>query len=175
MANFGDIRQIAYLTNNIEATMQAWVTNANVGPFTWYQNFTMPTIHKGEQSSVTLDVGIAFRGSMQIELIQQTNDAASPYQPFFARGQMGLHHLAYITGDIERSKREAIASGFEITTTITAPVGRYAYFQDPAIPETYFEFLEVTPDLNAYWEQCIEEAKNWDGKDPVRAVDMSGV
>ncbi len=69
MASFGEVRQIAYLTDDIEQCMKSWVERSGVGPFTWYQNFTMPTVHNGEESEVLLDVGIAFRGEMQIELI----------------------------------------------------------------------------------------------------------
>ncbi|MCB1616566.1 MAG: VOC family protein [Pseudomonadales bacterium] len=172
---FGPIRQVAYLTNDIEASMHAWVKQSGVGPFTWYRNFSMPAVHKGQETTVSLEVGIAYRGNMQIELIQQTNDAPSPYRSFFEKGQMGLHHLAYVTDDIERDMQRAKQAGFDIITTISAPVGRYAYFQDPAMPENYFEFLEVTPDLNKYWEHCIEEAGRWDGSNPVRLMDMSGV
>lgn len=172
MMNFGEVRQIAYLTNNIEASMQAWVSRSGVGPFTWYQHLKMPVVHRGEAAVVDMDVGIAYRGNMQIELIQQTNDAPSPYRDFFIQNKMGLHHLAYLSLDIESDCQKVTEAGLDIITIINAPVGRYAYFQDPAMPENYFELLEITPDLNAYWEHCIAEAKNWDGKKPIRVMDM---
>jgi catechol 2,3-dioxygenase-like lactoylglutathione lyase family enzyme len=175
MANFGKIRQIAYLTDNIEQAMEAWIGRSGVGPFIWYRNLELPVVHRGEDARVAMEVAIAYRGDCQIELIQQTNEAPSPYRPYFEKGQMGLHHLAYITEDIDRSLETAKADGFEITTTISAPIGRYAYFQDPAMPENYFEFLEVGDDLAAYWEQCIEEAANWNGDEPIREMDMTGV
>lgn len=175
MTDFGDIRQIAYLTNDIESAMQSWGSRSGVGPFTWYQNLTLNAEHRGEKTSINMEVGIAYRGNLQIELIQQTNDATSPYRDFFRNGQMGLHHLAYVTNNIDTSIKKAKADGFEITTIINAPIGRYAYFQDPQMPENYFEFLELTPDLESYWDQCIAEAQSWDGKNPIRVMDMSGI
>ena len=175
MNNFGEVRQVAYLTNDIEAAMHAWVEKGGLGPFTWYRNLTLPAVHRGEETRIEMEVGIAFRGELQIELIQQTNDAQSPYLPFFQQQRMGLHHLAYVTPDIDEARKQAAAAGFEIITDINAPIGRYAYFQDPAMPENYFEFLEVGDELGAYWQQCIDEARGWDGSDPVRVMDMKGV
>lgn len=173
MNSFGEVRQIAYLTDDIETDMKRWASSHGVGPFTWYKNLSLNVIHLGEPSTVKMEVGIAWRGNMQIELIQQTNDAPSPYRPFFERGQMGLHHLAFVTEDMDQACEQAKSQGFEIITTIDELIGRYAYFQHPAMPENYFEFLQVDDNLNQYWQQCIEEAASWDGSNPVRVMDMS--
>jgi hypothetical protein len=173
--NFGPVRQVAYLTDDIEGAMRAWVEKSGVGPFTWYRNLTLPATHKGQETAIEMEVGIAFRGDLQIELIQQTNDAPSPYLVFFQQQRMGLHQIAFVTEDIDQSKQQAGDSGFEIITDINAPIGRYAYFQDPAMPENFYEFLEVGRDLAAYWQQCIDEARDWDGKNPVREMDMTEV
>lgn len=175
MHGFGNIRQIAYLTNNIEASMNAWMANSNLGPFTWYKNLTLPCDYQGQIHNIIMDVGIAFRGDMQIELIQQTNDVPSPYRAFFENNQMGLHHLAYVTDNMDAAITKAKSQGFNIIATIDAAVGRYAYFQDPAMPESIFEFLEVPVDLAQFWEDSIDAAKNWSGDKTIQEIDMTGV
>lgn len=175
MTSFGDIRQIGYLTNDIEKAMHAWVERSAVGPFTWYRNVSLNAVYKGEPSTIEMDVGIAYRGNVQIELIQQTNDAASPYLQYFREGRMGLHHLAYGSRDIDADLQKAKDAGFEIICTIDAMIGRYAYFQDPAMPEHLFEFLAVTDDLEKFWQQSMEEARHWDGSKPIRAMDLKGL
>lgn len=171
MIEFGDFRQIAYLTNNIEQSMKDW-NKQGIGPFTWYKNVKLDALYKGEKSTILMDVGIAYRGGMQIELIQQTNDAISPYRTFFEQGRMGLHHLAYLSRDLDADLEKARNAGLEVICTIDAMIGRYAYFQDPAMPENIFEFLAITDDIENYWKECMEEARTWDGENPVRIIDL---
>ncbi len=173
--SFGDIRQVGYLTNDIEKAMQAWVQKSGVGPFTWYRNVSLKAVYKGEPSVIEMDVGIAYRGNQQIELIQQTNDAPSPYRQFFQQGRMGMHHIAYGSRDMDADLQKAKDAGFDIICTIDAMIGRYAYFQDPAMPENFFEFLAVTDDLENFWQKSMEEARNWDGSKPIRAMDLKGL
>lgn len=173
MNHFGEVRQIAYLTDDIERDMKRWVETQGLGPFTWYKNLSLNIVHMGKPSCVTMEVGIAWRGDMQIELIQQTNNAPSPYQPFFEKEQMGLHHLAFVTENMDEACQQAKAQGFDIITTIDELIGRYAYFRHPDMPENYFEFLQVDDNLKQYWQQCIDEAARWDGRKPIRVIDMS--
>lgn len=175
LCSFGEIKQIGYLTNDIENAMQAWVKKSGVGPFTWYRNVRLKSVYKGEPSTIMMDVGIAFRGNQQIELIQQTNEAPSPYLEFFQQGRMGMHHIAYGSRDMDADIQKARDAGFEIICTIDAMIGRYAYFQDPAMPENFFEFLAVTDDLEKYWQQSMEEARSWDGSKPIRVIDLKGI
>jgi catechol 2,3-dioxygenase-like lactoylglutathione lyase family enzyme len=173
MAHFGDIRQIGYLTDDIERSMQAWVQRAGVGPFTWYRNLVLEAVYLGEPTRIAMEVGIAYRGDVEIELIQQTNDAPSPYREFFRQGRMGLHHLAYASRDIDGDLRKAREAGFEVVCTIDSASGRYAYFRDPALPENLFEFLAVTEELEQYTRQCMAEARDWDGSNPIRVIDLA--
>lgn len=174
VCSFGDIRQIGYLTNDIEKAMQAWVKQSGVGPFIWYRNVNLKAVYKGTPTTIMMDVAIAYRGNQQIELIQQTNDAPSPYLSFFQQGRMGMHHIAYGSRDIDADMQKARDAGFDVICTINALIGRYAYFQDPAMPENFFEFLAVTDDLEKYWQQSMNEARNWDGSNPIRIIDLKG-
>lgn len=175
MANFGPIVQIGYLTADIEAAMAAWVERSGVGPFTWYQHVRLDAVHQGEPTSIELEVAIAYRGDVQVELIQQTNGAASPYRDFFDRDQMGMHHLAYGTRDMTASLDAARADGLEVVCTIDSAMGRYAYFRDPAMPEVLFELLGADDGIEAMWARDRAEARTWDGTDPVRPIDLSGL
>ena len=175
MNGFGEIRQLGYLCRDIETSMQRWIDKAELGPFIWYKNLSLPMVYQGEPSTVQMHVAIAYRGDLQIELIEQLNDAPSPYKTFFDKNRMGLHHIAYVTDDMDAALQAAGDKGYEIIATIDAVVGRYAYFQDPAMPETLYEFLELTPDIENYWKDCIARAKDWDGSEPVTVLDMAGV
>lgn len=175
MINFGAIFQVGYLTNDIQTSMQSWLKQTGTGPFTWYRNVSLDATSNEKKSVVTMDVAIAFRGDIQIELIQQTNDAPSPYRVFFEQGRVGLHHLAFISRDIDADIAKAREQGFEITCTINAVTGRYAYFHDPATPENIFELLAVDARLEKFWQQSLQEAKCWNGADPIRVIDLKSI
>lgn len=47
-------------------------------------------------------IALANSGPLQIELIQQRNDAPSMYRDFLAEGHEGLQYVAYWTEDFDR-------------------------------------------------------------------------
>ncbi|HRW37063.1 MAG TPA: VOC family protein [Aquihabitans sp.] len=175
MANLGDIVQVGYLTADIEAAMATWVERSGVGPFTWYQHVRLDAVHEGEPTSIEMEVAIAYRGDVQIELIQQTNDAPSPYRECFRDGRLGMHHLAFGTRDMAASLDAVRADGFEVVCTIDAAMGRYAYVRDPALPEVLFELLGADAGIEAMWARDREAARTWDGVDPIRPIDLAGL
>lgn len=175
MANFGEIVQVGYLVEDIEAAMAAWVEGAGVGPFTWYQHVRLDAVHEGEATSIEMEVAIAYRGDLQIELIQQTNDAPSPYRAWFASGRTGMHHLAFATRDVGAALDAVRADGLEVVCTIDAGMGRYAYYRDPALPDVLFELLGADDGIEAMWAQMRDDARTWDGTRPVRPIDLSGL
>lgn len=175
MQELGDIRQIAFLTDDIDSAMQSWMEKSGLGPFTCYRNLSLPTQYEGELRNIVMDVGIAFRGDMQIELIQQKNDVLSPYSAQIEKQQMGFHHFAYFTQDMDASLDEIKAKGMKVISSSNAATGRFAYFQDPLMPENMFEFMEVSDTLTNYWQDSIAAAKNWDGKPLIHEFDMSNV
>ena len=162
MKSFGEIRQIAYLTDDIEAAMKGWIEKSAVGPFIWYKDLTLAMQYKGELSNVEMQVAIAYQGDMQIELIQQTNQAASPYRAFFEQGRMGLHHIAFVTEDMDQALAQVEAQGFDVIARIDEAIGRYAYYQDPNLPEIFYELLAIDEGIKSFWDDCIEQAKTFD-------------
>jgi hypothetical protein len=173
MQDFGDIRQIGYVCRDAGKSLQRWIDKGALGPCILYRNLTLPMLYRGELSLVSMHVGLGFRGPLQIEFIEQTNDAPSPYLACYQGGNTGLHHIAFATRDMTRSLTTARQRGYDIVATIDGASGRYAYFQDPELPDTYYEFLELAPATEAYWEQCIAQSRAQDGPAAITAVDMS--
>ena len=71
----GEIRQLGYVVNDIEAAMEYWHRELGVGP--WYYNPRVPIVnyrYRGEPHDVHNSVALANSGPMQVELIQTRND-----------------------------------------------------------------------------------------------------
>ena len=75
---FGAVRQNGYVVRDIQAAMKHWIEVMGVGP--WYYMDRVKTDwfrHRGQDSRVEMSIALANSGDLQIELIQQRNDAPS--------------------------------------------------------------------------------------------------
>lgn len=93
---FGPIRQNGYVVRDIRAAMDHWVNVVGVGPWFFVEQVKTDYFrHRGVDQPLTMSIALANSGDLQIELIQQTNDAPSLYKEFLDAGHEGLQHLAY--------------------------------------------------------------------------------
>jgi len=169
--HLGDIVQTGYIVNDIDDAMTGWVKHAGVGPFICYRDVDMPAHYDGVETLIKVHVGIAYRGDMQIELIQPLNDVPSPYQSWLQQGRVGMHHLAFMVDDIDKARTELNERGLETCCTLDlGDVGRYAYLRADFMGDAFIELLQVPEDVKAFWQQCREAAVNWDGSNPIQTV-----
>ena len=141
---FGAVCQNGYVVRDIRAAMDHWVNVMGVGP--WYYIDRVKTDyfrHRGQDSGMEMSVALANSGDLQIELIQQRNDAPSMYKEFLNSGREGLQHMSYWTRDYQaplrprarrsvtkwgtraRSAASRAASPISIRRPIPAPWWRY--------------------------------------------------
>jgi len=178
----GEIRQLGYVVNDIEASMDYWHRELGVGP--WYYNPRVPIVdyrYRGESYEVHNSVALANSGPMQVELIQTRNDVPSMYRDFLRSGQTGLQHIAYWTdrydADLERLQRQGM------TVVMSGEVGergRFCYFDVPAHrgahPGSVIELSEVAGPKGRMFDLIRNSSHGWDGTDPVRPFpDLSKV
>lgn len=127
--------------------MKQWSKSKSTGPFTCYQNVGLTMLYKGAPSCVTLNVAIAFSGSLQVELIQPLTDNESPYHYPSCRKILGMHHVAFATRNLDESLEQFVKDDNEVVAVMEASVGRYAYYRDLMMPDSLFELLEVDDEL----------------------------
>src|SRR3569832_1193755 len=109
---FGAVCQNGYVVRDIRAAMDHWINVIGVGP--WYYMDRVKTDyfrHRGEDSAVEMSIALANSGDLQIELIQQRNDAPSMYQEFLAAVHEGLQHMSYWSRDYQALGGRARARG----------------------------------------------------------------
>jgi hypothetical protein len=168
---FGAIRQNGYVVRDIEAAMRYWSEVVGVGP--WFytphapiQNFT----YRGRPSDVDVAIALANSGPLQLELIQQHNDAPSLYRDFLAAGQEGLQHIAYWTENFAADRQRAIDMGFRVGHEgVTGRYGPFVYFESEGHRGTVVELSDVGGLKLKLFEHIATAASTWDGADPVRA------
>lgn len=167
---FGEVRQIGYVVEDIEAAMRYWSETLGIGP--WYY---APKIadkdfyYKGEPSPIERAVALANSGFIQMELVQQLNDAPSMYRDFLKAGRTGVQHFAYWTTTFDAHMAAATAAGMKVGMGGQVGAnGRYVYFDCEYHPGTVIELSEVNGPKGALFKTIRDASVGWDGKDPIR-------
>ena len=175
MSDFGNIRQLGYVVQDLMGAVETWRSQLRVGPWMIIRNIGLTCVYRGAPSVPLIDIALAYRGDMQIELIQQRNEAPSPYRPYIERGHYGLHHTAFLSEQIDADVRRAESVGMQVACDIRMPMGgRYVYLQSVGLgSQLYIEFLEATPALQQMFAQGIAAAATWDGSGEPVVIDFA--
>ena len=171
---FGPVRQVGYVVRDIEAAMRHWAA-LGVGP--WFYKARIESTefsYYGKPSRLPqLSIALANSGDLQIELIQQRDDAPTLYVDTLARNGECAQHVAYWTMDrFDDWCRQLQALGYTEghSGRMGAGRGRYAYFLRPDHPSAMIEISESTGGKAEYFVQVREAARHWDGSDPIRRL-----
>ena len=170
---FGDVRQNGYIVRDVEAAMRHWTEVLGVGPFFYFERVPMQDFrYRGEPSAIEVSIALANSGPLQIELIQQRNDAPSTYRDFLAAGREGLQHVAYWTPDYDRDFARLCGLGYEVGQSgwVGGPDGRFVYFLTEGHPGTIVELSEVSGAKGRFFAHIAETARSWDGSVPIRRM-----
>ncbi|MDJ0785926.1 MAG: VOC family protein [Myxococcota bacterium] len=168
---FGPVRQNGYVVHDIEAALKHWTEVLGVGPFFYFERAPILDFsYRGEASELEVSIALANSGDLQIELIQQRNQAPSSYLDFLATGREGLQHVAYWSQDFDASLAQAKEHGFVVEQSGCAGSedGRFVYFENPGHPGTMVELSEVSGPKGAFFAHLAALSRDWDGSDPIR-------
>jgi hypothetical protein len=167
---FGEVRQAGYVVHDIHKEMKHWSETLGIGP--WFYADRVPVRnfkYKGQPSPIEVSVALANSGPLQIELIQQRNDAPSMYKAFLDAGRTGLQHLAYWTESFDEDLVRLEAHGLKVGMSgEVGERGRYVYYETETHPGTVIELSEVAGPKGKLFKLIREASIGWDGKDPVR-------
>ena len=165
----GEVRQVGYVVKDIERAMRLWV-DMGVGP--WFYAEEVPVedfFYKGVPSALEMSVALANSGHLQMELIQQRNDAPSLYRDFLQTTGEGAHHISYWTEDFDEQWKHLLSCGYTVGHSGNIGVqGRFIYFVNEDLPGTIIELSEVSGFKGEYFKAIAEAATDWDGSDPIR-------
>lgn len=173
---FGRVVQVAYLVEDMDVAMRHWLAQAGLGPWTCFRNIELDAGFDGRDLTLRIHEGLAYMGDLQIQLVQSLNDPGdvTPYQPYVAERRFGVHHLAFVSDDIDADVERAREQGFARSCSMRDKAGhRYYYCQSAAMPDVWIEFLESYPELTRIFEEGIAAVASWDGQDPIRNIEYA--
>lgn len=168
---FGAIAQNGYVVKDIHAAMDHWTKVMGVGPWFFFEKVKLDYFkHRGQDSALEMSVALANSGDIQIELIQQTNDAPSMYKEFLEAKGEGLQHIAYWTTEYKAVCDLALSMGCTVGQEgqIGGPSGGFTYFDTESHPGTVIEISDISGPKRALFEFIKKASIGWDGKNPIR-------
>jgi hypothetical protein len=170
--HFGAVRQNGYVVRDVEAAMKHWTEVLGIGPFFYFERVPIEDFcYRGEPSPIQVSIALANSGPLQIELIQQRNDAPSMYRDFVAAGHEGLQHVAFWTERFDAALDERLGMGFRVGQSgRIGAAGRFVYFDVEAHPGTVIELSEVSGAKGRFFEHIASVAADWDGSEAVRRM-----
>ena len=168
----GAILELCHVTRDLDAALAHWTRDLGAGPFYVFDVPVLPgQLYYGEPTEVALRVGFGFSGGMLIELLQQTNDGASPFRDFLNERGEGLHHVMPRV-DFDLGHQRFSAAGHRVAYAGTMPSGeRFCLFDTRAANGAYVELMELSPAMHGSLARMEQAHRQWDGiTDPVRPI-----
>jgi hypothetical protein len=165
----GPVRQIGYVVDDFDAALESWLA-AGVGPWFVLRGLKLRADYRGRPCEVTVSIGLANTGDLQVEVIRQEDATPSVYTEFLAGGRGGFHQLAWWTADFDVALRDATATGWPVVWAGGEGGVRFAYVEPPAGPATVFEISELNEGVAAFNELIRDAANGWDGSEPIRTL-----
>lgn len=159
----GPVRQLGYVVDNLETTMEIY-RQLGAGAWSVMKNVSLEATYHDQPTKPVIHVALGYIGDLQIELIQQVNQAASPYQRFIEQNRYGQHHTAYLVDDIDAVLPSLINADFNPIFDIQMPagIGRYLYLTHPTLGDDhYIELLTATKLMKQMFAAGSAAAKTW--------------
>ena len=176
----GPIRQVGHVVRDVDSAMAYWTDTLGIGPFYVVREARMANFHyRGHRSQdIVITMAFAQSGDVQIELIQQHNEAPSAFREFLSAGREGVQHLSPWFDDpaaYDAARAALIAQGMTLvheTVHLTADdIGspRFVYFETGRPEAPLIELSEaLLPAVRIVPDTVAEAARQWDGSDPIR-------
>jgi hypothetical protein len=104
--------QMAYVVEDIDASMRRWVEQLKIGPWFLLEHFSgeRPT-YRGEATEADVALAMAFAGHMLVELIALSDDKPSVWREGVERNGYGFHHFGVGTLDYDADLARHLEGG----------------------------------------------------------------
>lgn len=169
MRRLDAVYQMAFVVEALEPACRRWADATGAGPFFLFDPFAfIEPRFRGQPAEPGIAIALGFSGDLCIELIEVRGHGPSVFE---ATPVGGLHHVARLSGDIDRTLAALAAAGAE-----TVFEGRF-------FPDTRMAFVDTRPSLGCWTEVIaynsdIEGAlamiagahAGWDGREPCRRL-----
>lgn len=170
---FGAARQNGFIVDDLDHAIHHWASTTGAGPFFALRHipFEYFTYH-GKPSTPDISLALGYLGDLEIELIEQHNDAPSPYKSFFSARGTGMHHMSSWTQDYDGHMTDLADRGRAPDCEgRIAGAARFAYFNSDAVDGSAFEVSDLgsSNEFGIIHDLVQQASVGWNGTDPIRS------
>ena len=166
---FGPIIQNGYVVRDWRSAADHWSRLLGVGPFFVMEHIRFARCtYRGAASPIDMSVAIAYSGDLQIELVEQHNDAPSIYRDYLDAHGEGLQHVGVLVDRLEPSLALDGWAERVVQEGETLVGQRFAYVDVGCHPGSMIELIEVSAEARSAFAYMKERAARWDGERPIR-------
>lgn len=172
ISQLGTVMQLAFVPADMDAALRYWTETMGVGPFFRISNIQVEwSKYRGQPVELDFSVYIAYWGDIQIELIEQYNDAPSIYSTWRKENREGLHHVCIMVENMDAARAVCARTGARVEQELELPGGGEAIYVDAGGgPGSLIEMICFPPENYAFFDTMRQAARDWDGSDPIRQV-----
>lgn len=159
------VYQICYVVDDLDRAVRLWASQFGFGPFMAVEHLRFDElVYNGENTEVDISIALAWRGELQIELLQQHSDGASIFTEFTPPNG-GIHHVGIRSNSIDEDEKKLVAAGFRRVQRGVSSTGVVTVFLDGGKSVGLVELISV-PDGGASGEKLKRASVEWDRIDP---------
>ena len=163
----GPITQIAWVTDDIDATERLLSEQFGVGAWTRMPDIRFgpeATTLRGEPVDFTIHVSLGYAGDLQLELIQPVS-GPTIHAEFLAAQGPGLHHVCFDVDDVDLACANAEAAGHPVLMRGSMMGGEieFAYVDGSTAGAPYLELARIGPGMRAFYEAVKQDSRRQPG------------
>jgi hypothetical protein len=169
-AALGKPMQLAFVPADIGAALDWWTGFMGAGPFFHLPHVALEDVRfRGQPTAPDFSLWLGYWGDMQVELIQQHDDAPSIYRRDFpgVGDDRRLHHVCLLVDDVAAAV--AAVGPADILQEGLVPGGGAVAYVQPALGPL-LELLSPAPGTAELFAMMREAHRSWDGREPVRSI-----
>jgi hypothetical protein len=173
----GALVQLAYVVGDIDAAMARWLATTAAGPFFRARFDLTGQFYRGSRlEGAAIEVALAYRDELLIELIQPANDRPSIYAEVMRARGPGVHHVMLATADIDADMaRHEVAGNAVVASGHMPGFGRAGFVDTLSELGHFIEYGAWTQPVLAAISGFRAAHRGWTGADPVRPYKMTPV
>ena len=161
--------QLAYVVADIDAAVTRWLNTTTAGPFFRAKFDLTGQSYRGAEVEAAIEVALAYRDDVLIELIQPVDNHPSIYHEVMHVRGPGVHHVMLSTADIDADVARHEAAGNASVASGQLPGFGCAVFIDTFTELGHFiEYGAWTASVLVAIEGFRSAHRTWTGADPVR-------
>nr|WP_276317294.1 VOC family protein [Croceicoccus ponticola] len=166
------IRQLGYVTDDIEAAAMDWFRTTGAGPFfvikgMGFRNWS----YRGQPQDMTLDIAFGQVGDLMVELIRPNGPWPNVYGDALPSG-CRAHHHGYLVSDVDAAA--ARLEGDPITQADLSDTTELRYFDCRDRLGLFVELITDSEESRGFFDLSLAAARGWDGRTaPVRPFESA--